>query len=70
MKLIDHNANFMRFHFLETIYTQFHLDEASLLSFYINSLSCDQKSYVTTNLLKMKLGSSLRIHQSYHRYLS
>jgi hypothetical protein len=31
------------FIFLEIVYTQFHLDETPLLSFFINSLSCHQK---------------------------
>jgi hypothetical protein len=31
------------FIFLKIVYTQFHLDETSHLSFFINSLSCHQK---------------------------
>jgi hypothetical protein len=53
MKLIDPNASFMWFYFLETVYTRFHLDETHLL--FINSLSFNKNLYMTTHLLKMKL---------------
>jgi hypothetical protein len=46
----------MGFHFFNNI----HLDETSHLSFFINSLSYHQKSYVIAHLLKIKL--SLGIH--------
>jgi hypothetical protein len=55
MKLTDPNVSFTGFHFLETVSTRFHLDEISLLSFFINSLSCHKKSYMTAYLLKIKL---------------
>jgi hypothetical protein len=57
MKFIASNSSFIGFQvFLETVYNQFHLDETSLLSFFIIFLSCHKKSYVTTtHLIKMKL---------------
>jgi hypothetical protein len=43
MKLYSSNANFNQFHFLETMYTRFYLDEAILLSIFINYLPCHKK---------------------------
>jgi hypothetical protein len=51
MKLIDPNTIFMGFYFFKQ--TRFHLDEDTLLSFYINHVI--KKSYVAVHLLKMKL---------------
>jgi hypothetical protein len=33
-------------YFLETVYTQFHLDETLLLPFFINSLSYHKKNHI------------------------
>jgi hypothetical protein len=41
--------------FRKAMYTGFHLDETSFLSFFIISLLCHKKSYVTDHLIKMKL---------------
>jgi hypothetical protein len=49
----------MGFYFMKTMYTQFYVDEAHLLSFFINYLSYHKKAYVVAHLLKMKL--SLKI---------
>jgi hypothetical protein len=54
MKFIDPNVSFTGFHFLKTVYTQFHLDETSLFLFFINSLHVIKRYYVTPHLLKIK----------------
>jgi hypothetical protein len=36
MKFIDYNANFMRFTFFKTVYTQFHLDKP--ISLFLHKL--------------------------------
>jgi hypothetical protein len=62
MKLINPNANFMEFHFLETVYAKFHLNEITLLSFFINSLPRHQKILRDNSFIENEtlIGSSLR----------
>ena len=44
----------MGFIFLETVYTKFHLDETTLLSFFINSMSCHQNFLCDNSFNKNK----------------
>jgi hypothetical protein len=62
IKLIDPNVSFMGFYFLETVYTQFHLDEIPLLSFFINYLPYHLKILCDSSFIENKtpIDSSLR----------
>jgi hypothetical protein len=51
--------SFMEFHFLETVYTRFYLNEITPLFFINYLLYVIKKSYVATHLLKMKLVARL-----------
>jgi hypothetical protein len=68
IKLIDSNASFLEFHFFETMYTQFHLDETPLLSLFINYLPCHQKILCGNSFIENEtpIKSSLRTGQLYH----
>jgi hypothetical protein len=63
MKFIDSNANFMGFHFLEIVYTWFHLNKTLVFSFFINSLPCHQKIIYGSTFIKNEtpIESSLRV---------
>jgi hypothetical protein len=54
MKRNFFNANFKLFHFLETMYTQFHLDQTIPFSLFINSFSCHQKIIYASSFIENK----------------
>jgi hypothetical protein len=62
MKFIDPNVSFTGFHFLKTVYTQFHLDETSLFLFFYKFFACHQKILCDTSFIENKIstGSSLK----------